>query len=103
VVQQKRILKAAMRGRLPDAIVDRPKRGFSAPISVWFRQELRDMAHDVLLSPRALQRGYFQSAAITRLLQEHCTRRQDRSEELWDLLVLELWHRTFVDGAGRQC
>ncbi len=96
----KRALKAALRGLLPDNILDRPKMGFSAPISNWFREDLREMAHDLLLSRRALQRCYFQPQANATLLNEQCTGREDHADDLWALLVLELWHRTFIDGEG---
>ena len=72
--------------------------GFGAPIAGWFRGELRELAHDVLLSPQALQRGYFQPKIVAKLLTEHCTGQEDHAEDLWDLLVLELWHQTFIDG-----
>jgi asparagine synthase (glutamine-hydrolysing) len=97
---KKRVLKTALQGVVPDAILHRPKMGFGAPITGWFRQELREMAYDVLLSPRAIQRGYFRPSDLGRLLDDHCAGRADHGEDLWDLLVLELWHRTFVDGAG---
>jgi asparagine synthase (glutamine-hydrolysing) len=74
--------------------------GFSAPIAHWFRDELREMAYDVLLSPTTLQRGYFRKQAIAQLLDEHCAGRRDHAETLWQLLVLELWHRTFIDVGG---
>jgi len=97
---KKYLLKAALRGALPDAVLDRPKMGFSAPISHWFRDELREMAYDVLLSPTTLQRGYFQRQALGRLVDEHCAGQRDHAETLWQLLVLELWHRTFIDAGG---
>ena len=97
---KKRILRAALRGIVPDAILDRPKMGFGVPIDRWFRHELREMAHDLLLSPRTLQRGYFRPAVLRRLLTEHDTGHANHGEDLWDLLVLELWQRTFVDSAG---
>ena len=100
--EKKRILKAALRGLLPDTILDRPKMGFGAPLSEWFRTDLRDMAHDVLLSPRAAQRGYFEPKVVAGLLDDHCSGKEDQSTFLWDLLVLELWHRTFVDGLPGQ-
>jgi asparagine synthase (glutamine-hydrolysing) len=95
--QKKRLLKAALRGHLPDLILDRTKMGFSVPLARWFRQELRDMAYDLLLSERARARGYFRSEAIALMLDQHCHEQVDHSAYLWDLLVLELWHRTFVD------
>jgi asparagine synthase (glutamine-hydrolysing) len=97
---KKYLLKAALRGVLPDVVLDRPKMGFSAPIAHWFRDELREMAYDVLLSPTTLQRGYFRKQAIAQLLDEHCAGRRDHAETLWQLLVLELWHRTFIDAGG---
>ncbi len=97
---KKYLLKAALRGVLPDVVLDRPKMGFSAPIAHWFRNELREMAYDVLLTPTTLQRGYFRKQVMAQLLDEHCTGRQDHAETLWQLLVLELWHRTFIDAGG---
>ena len=99
--QKKRIFKAALRGDVPDAILDRPKMGFGAPISSWFRNELREMAQDLLLSPRAVQRAYFRPAVVGRLLDEHISGQADHGEDLWDLLVLEVWHQTFIDKGPR--
>ena len=95
--QKKRILKASLRGRVPDALLDRPKMGFSVPINEWFRTDLREMAHDVLLSPRCSQREYFTPASVEKLLQEHSEGLSDHGARLWDLLMLELWHRTYID------
>jgi asparagine synthase (glutamine-hydrolysing) len=98
--QKKRVLKASLRGLLPDTVLDRPKMGFCAPIATWFRKELRDMAYDILLAPRARQRGCFRPQVITRLLDTHCRGEANHAEFLWDLLMLELWQRTFIDGDG---
>jgi asparagine synthase (glutamine-hydrolysing) len=95
--QKKRILKTALRGRLSDELLDRPKMGFSVPIAEWLRGDLREMAHDVLLSPRTLQRDYFNKREISRLLREHCVATANHGVKLWDCLMLELWHRTFID------
>jgi asparagine synthase (glutamine-hydrolysing) len=97
-MQKKRLLKAALRGQLPNVVLDRPKMGFSVPLTRWFQQELRDMAYDLLLSDRALKRGYFKAEPITLMLHQHCSGREDHGDCLWDLLVLELWHRAFIDG-----
>jgi asparagine synthase (glutamine-hydrolysing) len=96
----KHIFKQSLRGALPDVVLDRPKMGFGAPISSWFRNELREMTEDLLMSPRARQRGYFRADVVEQMWDEHTSRLADHSDKLWDLLVLELWHRIFVD-AGR--
>ena len=71
--------------------------GFGVPIDVWFRRELRDLAHDVLLGSAARSRGYFDMTAVERMLGDHVSGRRARHAQLWNLLMLELWHRTFVD------
>jgi asparagine synthase (glutamine-hydrolysing) len=93
----KRILERAFGRLLPAEVFRRPKSGFGVPLDHWFRGELRDLAHDTLLSPTALGRGYFRREAIERLLDEHASGRFDHSARLWSLLVLELWHREWVD------
>jgi asparagine synthase (glutamine-hydrolysing) len=94
--QKKRVLKAMLRGRVSDKLLDRPKMGFSVPLGKWFREDLREMARDQLLSKRSLERGYFQREQIGFLLDKHDAP-HDYSKQLWDLLMLELWHRTFID------
>jgi asparagine synthase (glutamine-hydrolysing) len=98
--QKKRLLKASLRDLIPEAILDRPKMGFCAPIATWFRRDLREMAYDTLLNPRAMQRGYFRPQAVAQLLDAHGRGEANHAEYLWDLLMLELWHQTFIDGDG---
>jgi asparagine synthase (glutamine-hydrolysing) len=94
----KYLLKRAVRDLLPAAVIDRPKQGFGVPIDRWFRGELRGLAHDLLLDSRTRQRGYFHEPVVRRLLDEHERGTRAWHYQLWNLLVLELWHRTFVDG-----
>ena len=54
--------------------------------------------HDVLLDSRTRQRGYFHEPVVRRLLSEHQRGVRGWHYQLWNLLMLELWHRTFVDG-----
>lgn len=94
---KKYILRQAFRGLLPSEILERPKMGFGVPIEEWFRQDLGDMARDLVLSPRALERGYFRPRVVQRLLDEHTRGARNWHYQLWNLLMLELWHRTFID------
>ncbi len=96
----KHILKEAVRGLIPDQIIDRPKQGFGVPIGKWFNNELRDMLHDTLTDSRTRQRGYFNQHEVEAILNEHARGRRDNSRHLWGLLTLELWQRTFIDGNG---
>ena len=97
----KYIFKRAVRGLVPDEILDRPKKGFSVPLEVWFRGELRQMAYDVLLDSRTTSRGYFRRNVVSRLLDEHVRGVRNWHEQLWNLLMLEMWHRMFIDGGGQ--
>lgn len=97
----KRILKLAFPELLPDSVTRRPKMGFGVPLAQWFRGELRDYAHDVLLDPTARSRGYFRASAVERLLSEHAAGTFDHGYRLWGLLVFELWHRCWLDGHNR--
>ena len=94
---QKYLLKQVMKGVLPEPILRRKKMGFGVPIDHWFRHELREMAYDVLLDPRARQRGYFRPEVVRRYLDEHAAGRAHHHVRLWTLLMLELWHRMFID------
>jgi asparagine synthase (glutamine-hydrolysing) len=94
---KKYIFKRAVRDLLPPEIVDRPKMGFGVPLDHWFRRELRDMAYDLLTGPRARARGYFRPETVERLLGEHVQGGRSWHYQLWNLLMLELWHRMFID------
>jgi len=95
---KKFILKLALSELLPKEIINRPKMGFGVPIDHWFRHELKEMAYDILLSSRTIQRGYFHEKVIKQLLDEHVSGVRNWHYQLWNLLVLELWHRMFIDG-----
>ncbi|WP_160936206.1 asparagine synthase (glutamine-hydrolyzing) [Teichococcus coralli] len=99
--QGKRLLKrvAEEHAGLPSDIVHRPKWGFKVPVSAWFRGgALGASLRDALLSRQARARGWYQEAAIRRLMEEHAAGRADHGRKLWILYQLELWHRMFVDG-----
>jgi asparagine synthase (glutamine-hydrolysing) len=92
----KYLLKRAMRGVLPDDIIDRPKHGFAVPLARWFRGELAGFTRDLLFSDTCRQRGLFDAAYVERLLTRH-QRGRDIDLQLWTLLSLELWCRRVLD------
>ena len=96
----KYLFKQAMRGLLPDDIIDRPKHGFAVPMARWFRGELAGFARDLLLSDTCRQRGIFEPRYIARLLQMN-DRGRNLDLQLWTLLSFELWCRRFLDTPAR--
>lgn len=91
------ILKQAMQDRLPTEILVREKVGFPTPLALMFQKDLSGYLRDLLLSGRCLNRAYFRGPAIERLIEEHISKKQNHHKVLWQLVVLEEWHRQFID------
>ena len=96
-LEKKVLLRDALRDWLPDAILDRPKWGFAVPLADWLRTDLRAWAQEILFDARTVGRGYFDQAYVRRMFDRHVAGVDDASPRIWALLVLELWHREFVD------
>jgi asparagine synthase (glutamine-hydrolysing) len=95
-VNTKYILKKALSQRIPAAIRDRKKTGFPVPYESWLRNDLKGVVRDVLTDSKTTSRGYFSRGAVERLIQDDAAG-TNYSKELFSLLTLELWQRTFLD------
>ena len=71
--------------------------GFSIPVGKWLRYELNDYLRSILLSQKHLNRGYFNKNYILQLIDEHSKGKYNHGDRLWALLVLEIWHRVYMD------
>jgi asparagine synthase (glutamine-hydrolysing) len=94
----KNVLKRAMKGVLPDRIINRPKQGFAVPLGYWFRGKLGGYVRELLLGDVSKRRGLFNTAYIENLVARH-ERGQDLDLQLWTLISFELWSRAFLDGS----
>jgi asparagine synthase (glutamine-hydrolysing) len=95
---RKHILKKlAERVGIPSELIHRRKQGFQLPLVEWMRGDEKTRFWNVLLEPRTLQRGYFKASAVKALIEEHVQGRRNRSGLLWRMLVLEMWHRNFME------
>ena len=92
----KYVLKQLLKNRLPDSIINRKKMGFPTPLETMFRGELYDYAYETLLSAQAMGRGYFDRTAVENLLIDHRAGKVQNHREIWQLVVLEEWHRQFL-------
>jgi len=101
-LEGKVLLKRLARRLLPVEVVDRPKVGFTVPLSPWFRGPLRELLADTLLSRRARERGWVDPDAVRIAVEDHLGGRRDRARELWTLLTLELWHQAWIEGPGHR-
>lgn len=95
--QRKHILKDTFASMLPGAILRRGKMGFSVPLDRWLRTELRELLCDTLCSGRARSRSWFKADAVEQLLTRHLNAQGELSQQLWALLVLELWAKRYLD------
>jgi asparagine synthase (glutamine-hydrolysing) len=97
--QSKYLLRRILDRRVPRSIIDRKKSGFAAPIGDWLRGPLSAMTTELLLDGRLRDRGIFEPREVTRLWDEHRTGRAEHPHRLWQLVMLELWFRQFIDHA----
>ena len=97
--RSKYLLRRLLDRRVPASILQRGKRGFEAPIGEWLRGPLAPMADDLLLDGRLRDRGVFDAREVARLWTDHKDGRSDHRHRLWQLIMLELWFRQFIDKA----
>jgi asparagine synthase (glutamine-hydrolysing) len=89
------ILKAAMKGLIPEMVVNRPKKGFGIPIAEWLKGRLNPLLNDLLAPDRLREQGLFKSEYVRKLIKEHETGVASHHKELWTLLVFQLWWDNF--------
>ncbi len=93
----KAVLREALRGVVPPAILRRRKMGFPVPVGRWLRGPYQSVVDEFVLGPRTLARGLFQPAVVRRIAAEHHAGIADHGGRLWLLINLEIWQRTFLD------
>ena len=97
--EMKAILKKMLRGRVPDEVIDRPKKGFGIPIAEWLKGPLLSWARDLLSSDSLREDGIFNPQGVQALLDQHVAGRADHRKALWSILVFHLWRLEY--GRGR--
>jgi asparagine synthase (glutamine-hydrolysing) len=89
--KQKVILKELMKGKLPSAVLRRPKIGFDIPAHEWLRGPLRSLLLDTLGAAASEYAGLFRFDAIESHVRQHLDRRANLGYHLWGLMILFLW------------
>ena len=95
-LKTKCVLKQAFKDRVPAEIINRKKTGFPVPFEKWVNNELKGFIADTLMSQRAIERGYFQRKSLQNLIRKNSIYGEN-TDEIFLLLVIELWHQQFVD------
>jgi asparagine synthase (glutamine-hydrolysing) len=81
-----------MRGILPERIIHRRKRGFSAPVASWMTGPLRELVYDSVSRRRGGPLPFFEPGAVDRLIAEHDAGAAEHALQVWALLTVHLWH-----------
>ncbi len=98
--RSKIVLRAALRDRLPEAILAARKTGFSVPYERWLRGALRSFARDAILDVGFARKFGIDRSAVERSFEEHERGRRERGFILWKLLQLALWSREYPMAAA---
>jgi asparagine synthase (glutamine-hydrolysing) len=94
--RRKHIVKEALRGVLPDGILNRKKEGFSIPMKQWLRKELKPMMERLLAPDRLAARGIVSPTETRRLIDAHVSGRANHAHVLFSLMVFERWAEEFA-------
>ncbi|MGY3451138.1 asparagine synthase (glutamine-hydrolyzing) [Bradyrhizobium sp. USDA 4353] len=86
------LVRQVLYRHVPAEMIDRPKTGFSIPLDAWLRGPLQSWAADLLSPARLSRQGLFDAARVSRMFDEHLSRRHNHSYWLWNVLMAQAWH-----------
>ena len=98
----KGLLKESLGGVLPDSIINRRKRGFGAPVGVWFKQELMPLRNELLGRQVLERRGLLDTDIVDKICADHDRGREDYADLILVMMNLEIWSRLFLDGQSHE-
>lgn len=99
-LNRKYLLRKLMRGRLPDEVLDRPKRGFSIPVAPWLRGPLAPLVAEHLSPERVREMQVLDPTQVQRTVDDHLSGARDNGSRLWVLLAFAMWHDRWIAGGG---
>lgn len=91
------LLKKMMKGRLPDEIINRSKKGFNMPVAYWLSGDLKELMMDMFSEASVKDQGFFDNQYLQQLTTEHFEHRKDNRKLLWTLLMFQLWYRSYIE------
>ncbi len=92
----KRILKDLMRDKIPNNIIDRPKKGFGIPLSSWIRKELKPLCDELLSEESLKKHDLFDYSYINKIKNDHYEVKQNNRKYLWNLMMFQLWYNEWI-------
>jgi len=98
----KGLLKDSLKGVLPDSVINRRKRGFGAPVGVWFKQELIPLRNELLGYQTVDRRGLLDPQTVRLICEDHDNGREDYTDLILVMMNLEIWSRLFLDSRSHE-
>jgi asparagine synthase (glutamine-hydrolysing) len=89
----KYLLKLAAKGKLPEEVIQRPKKGFAIPLAAWLRGPLKDRLEAALAKSPVWDLKVLDRSVFRVWNEEHQSLTRDNSKPLWALFVLHRWVR----------
>jgi len=85
------VLRQVLYKHVPSDLIDRPKQGFSVPLSAWLRGPLREWAEDLLNPSTIRAQGLLNPGEVQRIWRDQISGRWERKYQLWNILMLQAW------------
>jgi asparagine synthase (glutamine-hydrolysing) len=92
------VLRQLAATMVPREVLERPKQGFTPPVPVWLRRELREMAHETLFDRGSVLGDHVSLGALRKLWDDHQSGIRQNSQVLWGMLMFRLWERNYLHG-----
>jgi len=99
-LKEKYILRKAMKGHLPSAILRRKKKGLATPYKIWLRECLSEPLEAMFSEKKLREKGYFNPACVKKLLGDHRAQKADYSRALMAVLGVQAWDDLFIKGCN---
>jgi asparagine synthase (glutamine-hydrolysing) len=99
-LRKKHIMRKALAGFLPPAILNKKKVGLEMPYSRWLRSELKDLLLAYCEPSRIADTGLFSPAGVNALVNQHLSGRLDHGRALWGLLNYLMWLELYIPNPG---
>ena len=94
---KKYILKEAFKTILPSSILYKEKKGFTPPMAIWFRNELRPYLRTTISKERIQKIGFFKWDKIEEILDLHLSGKENYYTQIWALLVFLIWYEIYIE------
>ena len=96
--ENKYLLREALRGEIPDFVLDRPKTGFGAPLRGWIKGPLKPFIDEHLSKEKIDSVGIFDFTNVSKVLETNAQGKKDQSYLIYSILCIQVWAKIFLSG-----